>query len=172
MRKAVWFTAIGKVGLVMLLACPWMMARVQSAATTGAPSSVPLPSQIHSAKTVFISNAGADGTAAEALQQIKDADAPYEEFYAAMKAWGRYALTDSPSNADLVLEIHFTDPLTSCGKVDLNAPQLALTIIDAKAHFTLWTFTEPVKGAFRASTFKRNLNAAVNQLVGDVKNAA
>ena len=31
----------------------------------------------------------------------------YNEFYAAMKSWGRYELVSSPADADMVFEIRF-----------------------------------------------------------------
>jgi hypothetical protein len=71
------------------------------------PASAPVPAQIAAAQKVFISNAGG-----ESFERVIDQtvfkggpDRPYNQFYAAMKGWGRYALVSSPDGADLVVEI-------------------------------------------------------------------
>src|SRR5579872_3002052 len=72
-------------------------------------ASAPLPSQIVTAKKVFISNAGGEfNTHIWSGAPVRT----YNQFYAAIKSWGRYELVSAPANADLVLEIGFADPIT------------------------------------------------------------
>jgi len=47
-----------------------------------------------------------------------------------------------------VFEIRFITSLSGTGKIDSFTPELLLTIVDAKTHFTLWTVAEPVGGTF------------------------
>ena len=72
---------------------------------------------------------------------------PYDQFYVAMQRWGRYELVGAPADADLVLQLRFSAPLSSC---ETYQPQLTLAILDTKTHFRLWTFTEAVKDALLA----------------------
>lgn len=132
----------------------------------------PVPAQILASNKAFISNAGQDSASAAAFKREGDLDRPYNQFYAAMKSWGRYELVATPSDADLILEIGFTAPLNTCGSTTCYAPQLGLAIFDAKTHFTLWTLIEPVKGAFRKTTWDKNVNQGMTNLVNDLKKLA
>jgi len=103
----------------------------------------PVPAPILNAKKVFIANAGADALIS-ALDKGKG-DKHYNLFYAAIKDWGYYKLLDSPSDADLVLEIYASSPVTSVSNGAARIqPQLQLSILDAKSHFLLWRLTESV----------------------------
>lgn len=55
----------------------------------------PVPRQILAAKKVFVVNAGGD----ELFDDPKfgGVDRTYNQFYAAMKAWGRYELVETPA---------------------------------------------------------------------------
>jgi hypothetical protein len=41
--------------------------------------------------------------------------------------------------------------------------------VDAKTHFTLWSLTEPVNGAMRKETWKKNVTQGTASLINDVK---
>ncbi len=129
----------------------------------------PVPAQIAAAQKVFIANAGG-----ESLETVIDEtvfnggpDRPYNEFYAAMKSWGRCELVSSPADADLVLEISWV--LTDTG---LRLPvlgQLRLVVIDPKTHVTLWNFTEYVRGALLLGNRDKNFDQAMNTVVARMK---
>jgi hypothetical protein len=129
----------------------------------------PVPSQISAAQKVFISNAGG-----ESLETVIDEtvfnggpDRPYNQFYAAMKSWGRCELVSSPADADLILEISWV--LTDTG---LRLPvlgQLRLVVIDPKTHVTLWNLTEYVRGAILLGNRDKNFDQAMNTVVGRLK---
>lgn len=103
----------------------------------------PTPAPILNAKKVFIANAGADALISARDQGNGTGDKYYNVFYAAVREWGYYKLVDSPSEADLVLEIYASSPVTSVANgVARIQPQLQLSILDAKSHFLLWRFTE------------------------------
>jgi len=105
----------------------------------------PVPPQIASAHTVFISNQGADqtfpGTAEEA----------YTALYNSIKAWGRYQVVATPAEADLVFQLRAVAPITNVVSGDDNSPgytvtspAFRITILDAHTNVTLWTVTSPV----------------------------
>jgi hypothetical protein len=154
-----------------------LLCGILSAAFTNAPRTAaqspaapaPVPGQIRTARKVFISNLGSDAISAAVFLKEGEVDKPYNRFYAAMKAWGRYTQVDNPDDADQVFEIRFNTAITSSDKINTYAPQLVLTIVDAKTHFTLWTVAEPVKGAFLKSTWDKNFNQGISNLMDDLK---
>lgn len=77
-------------------------------AETGPPGPVPTP--IITAKKVFIANAGGDEPWDSEAQFSGGPERAYDEFYAAMKNWGRYQLVNAPGDADLWFEIAFATP--------------------------------------------------------------
>src|SRR5215470_204630 len=79
------------------------IARAQKAKET---PPAPLPTQIYSGKKAFIANAGGDSNDLYS----GGPDRLYNQFYGAVKSWGRYELAASPAEADLVLEVSFADP--------------------------------------------------------------
>jgi len=104
----------------------------------GQTKNAPIPTQILSAKKVFISNVGPDAGVTATFKRLDQPKQPYDRFYAEMKTWDRYELVSSPSEADLVFEIGFSAPISDCDpKITTYAPQYKLSIVDVKTHFTL-----------------------------------
>ncbi len=136
----------------------------------------PLPSQILTAKKVFISNAGGEWPRGN---WSGDSVRTYNQFFAAIKNWGKYDIVLAPSDADLVLQISFAEPIA-----DLNVfgpsggattgsstkdPQFRLVLLDPKTNVLLWTFTEhlqPMTGLkkSRDRAFDETLTALVSDL--------
>ena len=129
----------------------------------------PVPAQILSAKKVFISNAGTDSMSMAVFKRAGDPDQPYNQFYAAMKSWGKYEIVSAPADADLIFEIRFTAPVGQYGSISIAEPQLGLTLRDVKTHFILWTFVEPVQGAFRKGTWEKNFAEGMSNLMADLR---
>jgi hypothetical protein len=150
-----------------ILAALFTIVPLSAAESPAAPA--PVPGQIRTAKRIFISNLGADAISAPVFRKEGEVDKTYNHFYAAMKAWGHYTLVDNPDDADQVFEIRFITSLSGTGKIDSFMPELVLTIVDAKTHFTLWTVAEPVEGAFLKSTWDKNFNRGMSTLVDDLK---
>jgi hypothetical protein len=125
------------------------------------PNLAPMPGLIHSAKKIFISNTGADAPSWVFFRYTDMPNEPYQSFFTAMSAWGHFTLVDDPLQADLVAEIHF--------RVDNQNPSLGLSLIDARTHFTMWTLVQPVDGAFRKSTWRKNYLAGVSNLMDQLK---
>lgn len=147
----------------------FLMLSFASAQQPKMPVAAPAPTQIAAAQKVFISNAGG-----ESFENVIDAtvfnggpDRPYNEFYTALKDWGRYELVTSPADADLVLEISWQ--LTDTG---LRLPvlgQLRLTIIDPKTHVTLWNLTQYVRGAILLGNRDKNFDLAMTTIVNRLR---
>jgi hypothetical protein len=150
---------VASLGLAMILSASSALL-AQTASNVPA---APLPSQILTAKKVFISNAGV-GT-----------DSAYNEFYAAIKSWGRYELVAAPADADLVLEISLSSQITGVsgtkesGCDSSSASWFKLALLDTKTRIVLWTVTETIQPFIRQKTGEKNLDDAINKLVGDLK---
>lgn len=130
----------------------------------------PVPSQITSAKRVFISNGGERA----AFRLPKDAwykggpNRTYNQFYSDIKTWGHYELVASPADADLVFEIGFTDRLQAQTAVS----EMKLVILEAKSRLPLWTVFEYVDYAGMAKNREKNYDATMQTLIEDVKSLA
>jgi hypothetical protein len=152
---------IARFGMVCVaLAGAFASAPALKAQQAKATPTAPVPAQILAAKKVFISYAG---------NPMGEPYQPYDQFYAALKSWGRYELVTAPSDADLVFEIRFTALALEGNKEFVIYPQLELAILDVKTHFRLWTLTEDVENARLQSNRDKNYNKAMTNLVEDVK---
>jgi hypothetical protein len=135
----------------------------------------PVPTQISTAKSVFVSNGGGDCNPLGSLAFDGDSNRAYDEFYAAMKSWGRYGLAGAPADADLVFQISFTCPSAGSNAVKGASgtiaydPQLRLLIVDLKTHVQLWTLIEHVRPAVLQGNREKNFEEAMAQLGNDVK---
>ena len=100
---------------------------------------------------MFIANAGGDDRWYENPVFDGGPLRAYNEFYAAVKAAGRYEIVGSPADAELILEIGLTVTEVSGGGGGKSAywydPQLRLAIRDPKTNVLLWAFTEHVQWA-------------------------
>jgi len=131
----------------------------------------PIPSQITSAKKVFISNTVGDDLNSNDPSQV------YSAFYSAMKSWGRYELASSPANADLIFEISFREPIVAVavtGSVtnvpvggSYTNPHLRLVISDPKTHVSLWWFMAHVRPPLFTS--EKSLDRSLSDLMGQLK---
>jgi hypothetical protein len=128
-------------------------------------AAAPVPDPIGTAQKVFISNAGG-----ESFENVVDEivfnggpDRPYNQFYSAMKTWGKFELVSSPANADMVLEISWV--LSDTGLKLPVLGQLRLLVVDPKTHITLWSFNQYVRGAILLSNRDKNFDQAMNSIV-------
>ncbi len=141
----------------------------------------PVPAAITSAQKIFIANGGMDAFSLQAFEELGlNGTYAYDSLYDAVKSWGNYQLVSSPADADLVLTIRFTAPITNVGdhriwafqRIAANTTwqfQTELTILDAKTHFPLWTLTQPVRPANLKGTWRKNIADADAALAGDLK---
>ncbi len=136
--------------------------------------SAPIPTQILTAKKIFISNEGGETNVNLGDVGVYGAGPTdsYNQFYAAMKDWGKYEIVSAPADADLIFAIRFTVPVDWMGR-GLGSksadPQVRVVIFDPRTHVTLWVFTEHVESAMLQSNRNKNLVATVEKVVDDVK---
>jgi hypothetical protein len=134
-----------------------------------------VPAPIATAQKIFVSNAPGDSLPASLGGPAR----PYHEFYAAIKSWGHYQLASSPADADLVLEISFSNPIvgvnvmSTSGGGSTSALLLKLVIVDPKTNIPMWWFTESfgLKSGFshRKETLDSNFHVSIAALVDDVR---
>ncbi len=134
---------------MLLVTVPALLAQTVAA---------PLPSQIVTAKKIFISNTGGGF---DSSAWSGGPDRIYNEFYAAMKSWGRYELVSAPGDADLVLDVNVIR--------DSVVWQFKLEILDPKTRIVLWTQYDPIKVTVSQKTRDKNFDDTINKLVTDLK---
>ena len=129
----------------------------------------PAPPALAAAKTVFVSNAGADaGLFPQPFSG--DPNRAYAEFYNSLKSSGAFTIADDPSEADLVLELHLTAPdgPTNANKQNGAAdprPMFRLAVFDRKTHYALWTITQSVAVAYLQKTHDHNFDEALTAVL-------
>lgn len=133
------------------------------------PAAAPVPPQVAAAHSVFIANAGGESLDTVIDQTVFNGgpDRPYNEFYAAMQAWGRYQIASSPAAADLVFQISWN--LSDTGLKLPVLGQLRSLVIDPKTNVTLWSFTEYVRGAVLLGNRDKNFDYAMTAIVNRMK---
>lgn len=106
----------------------------------------PVPVQILNAKKVFVANAPGDLID----PSMGGNERPYASFYSALKSSGQYELVSSPAEADVILEVSFSNTLTGVGGTSATgcssstSSLLRLVIVDPKTQTPLWWFAEPI----------------------------
>lgn len=160
--------AVASLGFAMML--PASIAL--HAQTVNIAPAAPIPSQILTARKVFISNAG--GGLDPKLWSGGTAQ-PYNELYAAFKSSGQYQLVGAPADADLVMEISFSNPLTDVsgtkesGASSSNTSQLKLVLLDPKTNIALWTLNEKTSTTHMQKGRDQALADTISKLVVDLK---
>ena len=158
--------------LTILLAASamlWPLAQPTRAQQAHEVLPAPLPAQIVAGRKVFISNGGGDSDGLYSGEPRR----LYDQFYAAIKSWGRYQIVSSPAEADLAFEISSSNPLIVeqiHGRPVLG--RLRLAIIDPATRITLWVFIEHVEVAALQGNRDKNFDEAFNHLVNDLRNLA
>jgi hypothetical protein len=127
------------------------------------PPAAPVPSQILSAKKVFITNATGDHDPRIA-KYFGGPDGLYNQLYGVVKSGGRFELVTAPSDADLV----FQATLGSHPIVPAYAG-LRLSIFDPKSNVLLWTISEPIDPAILTKNARKNIANALERLMDDLK---
>jgi hypothetical protein len=96
----------------------------------------PVPPQLAAARTIFLSNGGGSNYF---NQFTGGPDRAYNTLYADLRQLGRYELSASPSQADLILEVRSVAPAVDNSNVVVYNPQLIVTFIDPQTKAVLWT---------------------------------
>jgi hypothetical protein len=154
---------IASIGLAMF---PFIFSVLHAQTASNVPVA-PLPSQIASAKKVFISNARGEWNP---YYWSGTPERTYNEFYAAIKTWGHYELVAAPGDADLVLQISFSDSLdVNATGGQVSKPVFRLVILDPKTHILLWTLDEHLSMEGNQKKRDSGFDSGINNLVGYLK---
>lgn len=122
----------------------------------------PVPTPLLKGKKAFISYELGDVTDFPSAYS-GGPERAYSEFYAQMKAWGRFELVMDPKDADLIFAIRFVD------SPGLSVPQIRVGISDAQTHVALWGFVEQVDPAIFKKHRDASFSQAIQLLVGDIQ---
>ncbi|MGB8258971.1 MAG: hypothetical protein WCE75_01410 [Terracidiphilus sp.] len=165
MHRTGW--AAGFLGFALMLSAS-ACVRAQSAKST---PPAPLPSQIATAKRVFISNAGG---LLDLNMVSGDRRREYNQFYAAIKAWGHYELVGSPAEADLVLQIGIVYIPRQLGAETTPFPTFRLALLDPKTNIALWVLDEylvdrPGFGLILKKNRDKVFDEAIGKIVDDMR---
>lgn len=137
---------------------------------------LPVPPALRAAKTIFVSNAGADsGLFPEPFSG--DPNRAYLQFYTALKADGQFELVSDPNQADLVLELQLTAPNGPTNGSKINGasdplPMFRLVVYDRKTHYVLWALTQSVEAVIGQKAHDRNFDNALTALLRDFESLA
>jgi len=140
---------------------------VDAAQTKDAPPA-PIPAQISAAKKVFIGYGGGEDSSIFS----GGTDRTYNEFYAAMKDWGRYELVGFAADADLLFEIQFRFAPAACRVGQDIDPQIRIVIRDPKTHALVWGFLEHVTLAGLRGKDDKNFEKALTKVIESVRKLA
>jgi hypothetical protein len=137
----------------------------------------PLPTQIGSGKRVFVSNLGGEcqnfnspgfnfgiGQPLRHGQVSAAVPTAYDGLYSALKDWGRFELVLTPSDADLVFQIHVI-----CPSIKEGHPVLELQILDPKTRIALWGFSEIADPAELQKNRDTNFERALTRLTQAIR---
>jgi hypothetical protein len=151
------------VGVLSICGAITICAQVRSSAAKGINVlAAPVPTPLLNGKRAFISYELGDVTAFPTAYS-GGPERAYEEFFAQMKAWGRFELVIDPSDADVVFAIRFVD------SPGLSLPQIRVGISDAKTHVALWGFVEQVDPAWLKKHRDASFSGSIQLLVSDVQ---
>jgi|SRR5580693_1390814 hypothetical protein len=169
MQRSIYF---GVLWMAFVMQSSLVLVCAQQAATT---PRAPVPSQIISARKVFISNAGGEEIDPKVFfLPDMDNNRAYDKFYAAVKSGGHYEPVPSPADADLVLEIRFSFELlpgayNAAG--DAGGPHLRLVVLDPKTNVLLWALSRQVaasSGPHGKEKRETNFDQAMAALLADL----
>lgn len=135
------------------------------------PAYVSPSARLAAAKTVFVKNNGGS-------------EIPFNVISGGMEGWGRFLLVDSPTQADIVIDVTSPDDdhtsqdtsktkVGASGRMDGSAAAsrnvyegpIKMVVSDAHTHLTLWAASEAPKGAFRQRARDEHLVEAAQRLM-------
>jgi hypothetical protein len=152
--------------LALVFSFTTILAKAQRTASVA--SALP-PPQITASHTIFISNGGGTNYF---NAFTGGADRGYSQLFTALQQWNHYQIVQSPSQADLIFEIHAIAPAVDTGGYNgvlVYNPQLILRIIDSKTNALLWTATSNVKAAGGQKSRDKGFDQSVAVLVDHVR---
>jgi len=124
-------------------------------------AAAPVPTQLTTATTAFLANAGIDNT---------NSTEAYNTFYQGLDSWNHFHLKPIPAAAELTFELQVNGVITDViNGSSIGTSYLRLVIRDTKTGALLWSLSENIRPAARQKTFATNLNDAAAKLLTDLK---
>jgi hypothetical protein len=157
--------------LLVLAMCSAIVPHHALAAERKTVPLAPLPAKIVAAKKVFIANGGGS-------------DLAYDALYADVKEWNHYEIVDTPSAADIIMEIRYatenqgtrvwSTTNASTGGTDMHSrqivdPQLVLTIFDPISKEALWSTVQHRRLARLGKNREKETINAAQKLVDSLR---
>ena len=134
---------------------------------SGVTQQAPPPSAFASARTVFIASGGARELATKEKIGVGMLYAAVNEQLA---TWGKYKVQQDAIGVDLSFEVSIEQQFTDVtGGSSSSRPYVRLVVRDGKTNTLLWVLNQPLHGAFREETFRKNVGESVSALVEDLK---
>jgi hypothetical protein len=153
----------------LLVASASFAASQQTTTATPLPST-PLPLEVTSAKSIFVSNAPWD----KYCHVYKGGpERGYNSFYADLQQWHHYQLVTASTSADLVFEMSCKSPETNSvfnGQgITTDHPEIVLRILDPKTGAVLGTITEQISPGIMAKSRDKEFDKALANLTEQLK---
>jgi hypothetical protein len=127
----------------------------------------PVPPQIASAQTIFLSDISE--TDAEADKFSSGSARLYQEMSRALRSWGRYELVDKATHSDLILEVSFQVYRRCDGHRD---PRFRVFLRDPRTGVLLWGLTTHAGSPVLPRNERKAFDAGVAELVNEVRAVA
>jgi len=155
----------------LLLFCLLLSLSTASARDRKTIPPAPLPEQLINAKKVFLANGGGS-------------DLAYDAFYSGMQKWGKYEIVGSPEAADIVIELGYKvvnggtrvwsatnsyTGATQVGSVQIQDPQIVMTIFDTKTRLSLWSITDHTRLARLEKNREKEIINSAERIVETLK---
>jgi hypothetical protein len=116
----------------------------------------------------------------------KGSNIPYDVVESSLEGWGRFALVETPAQADIIVEVSSLAPGGAISSGPAASPrsrigpaaggppppaisQIRLAVYDAKTRILLWSAVESLKSAWHKKTYEDNLMEASARLVSRLR---
>ena len=130
-------------------------------------SPAPVPPQVSSAQTVFLSDISENDDAADLFSG--GGARLYQQMSQELKGWGRYELAAKATQAELILDVSFQVHRRCDGARDYR---LRLFIRDPRTEILLWGLTRHIGAPILASNQRKSFDAGVAGLVNEIRDLA
>lgn len=127
----------------------------------------PIPPQIGSAQTIFVSDISEKDVAADLFRGASVG--LHQQITEALRSWGRYEFADKASHADLVLEVSFQVYQRCDGRRD---HRFRLFARDPRTGLLLWGLTTHVRSPLLARNDGKAYDAGVAELLSEFRAVA
>jgi hypothetical protein len=127
-------------------------------------AAAPVPPQISSAQTVFLTDISDNDDAADLFSG--GGARLYQQMFEELKSWGRYELARKAKQSDLILDVSFQVHRRCDGARD---HRLRLFVRDPRTEILLWGVTTHIKAPILPGNQRKAFDAGVAYLVNEIR---